>query len=1043
MLLLLVPAAWWWIWAWKRTLRLTGPRRIAAFALRAAVMLLLVAVAAGLEPAFRHEYRAVVFVADRSASVADDARIARWIGEAIGGKDEDDRAGVVSFGRRAAAERPLTADGGRPALRAQIDPSYSNVADGLRLAAGMLPKGGRIVLLTDGRSNIGDAIREARLLRSQGIAVDVVPLPAQTPEDAAIESLVVPASVKLGERFTIELEAASTVDGEAEIRLYENEREIVRETVRLSRGINRFLLQHTAGSAGMNRYRAEIDMPGDERAQNDAAYAFSRIDGPPRVLIVEGEPGSSANIASALEASLIPYDLVAPEQLPVELADYARYDAIVLNDVPATRLSATVMERLASAVGDLGVGLVAAGGSDSFGLGGYYGTPLERALPVYTDLKGRRQMPSLALIFVIDRSGSMDGGKLDLAKEAALRSIELLRDADTVGVVAFDDSPWWVVEPAELRDRGAVEDAILGIPSEGGTDIYPAVSAALDRMLEIDARRRHIILLTDGMSAGYGNYQALTDAMNEAGITMSTVAVGADADTALLRRLAEAANGRFYYTTDASTIPSIFSRETVMMTRTYVVENRFVPAIGQAGNWTPLFMSGVPAVDAYVATTSKETAETVLLTPEGDPLLARWSYGAGRSVAWTSDLAGRWAADWTLWPAFPDVLAAWVKWTFPQFSADLWQVRARLEGGAAELEITAQGDVGAGSLTVYVTGDDGGAVRLEPVPTAPGEYALRMDDARPGAYFMQIGEGGEAGDAASGGALAGFVIPYSPEYRIAGEAEGADWLADIARLTGGRTLSLERPEEVFRAGRIAETERTDPSRALLIAALLLWLADIAVRRLSLPWRAMAAALAGRTAGRAANRMETSGAEVLVRLGRRTRSAGEFYAGGEAGRTGHRPDEGGRVPGGSGRRTDHAGRRLDEAGGAADDAGGQKGDVRRWPDGAGRRQDDGRTTAAGAPAAGSSPESAGMPSVRVRRGGGGAAAPDGSGSGAAAGSGFAGTGSAGTEAAAGPVPADTSAGRSGGSAGSAGTSSGDGGASPLNRLLAAKRRADRR
>jgi len=878
LLLLLVPAALWLYWAWRSTLRLSGRRRGIAFTVRALIALLLIAAASGMSPTMRGDYRAVVFVADRSASVADDARIARWIGEAIAGKDEGDRAGVVSVGRTAAVERPLTHEGGAPALRADLDPDFTNLTDGLRLAASMLPDGGRIVLLSDGRNNTGDAIRQSRLLRARGIAVDIVPLAGRTAADAAVESLVVPAAVKLGERFTIELEVAATLEGEAEIRLFENEREIARETVRLTPGMSRYLLQNIAAEAGMNRYRAEVYMPGDERPQNDAAYGFSRVEGPPRVLVVEGEPGSSGNIVSALEASLMPYDLIAPEQLSVELADYARYDAILLNNVPATRLSRAVMDRLASAVGDLGIGLLVAGGEDSFGLGGYYDTPLERALPVYMDLKGRRQMPSLGLILVIDRSGSMDGGKLELAKEAALRAIGLLRDEDTVGVVAFDDAPWWVVEPTRLTDRKAVEEAVLGIQPAGGTDIYPAVYAALDRMLDIEAQRRHIILLTDGMSAGGGNYSALTKAMNDEGITMSTVAVGNDADTALLKRLADMAKGRYYFTADQSTIPAIFSRETAMMARTYIVENRFVPAIGQAGGWLPLFSSGVPAVDAYVATTAKETAETALLSPEGDPLLARWSYGAGRAVAWTSDLAGKWSADWVGWAQFPEALAAWVKWTFPQFSTDPWHVQARLDGGDAELTITAQGESGTANLEATATGEDGNAVKLRPIPVAPGEYTVRLEDAKPGVYFMQI-SGGEGADGESpGGSLAGFVIPYSPEFRPADDDEGLELLGEIARLTGGRTLSPDHPEEVFRTGRIASSDRVDLTRELLIAALLLWLIDIAVRRLSLPWRRIADALAARLSVRRGSDASAAGAPAsLSRLRRRTQEAGEFYA----------------------------------------------------------------------------------------------------------------------------------------------------------------------
>lgn len=878
LLLLLIPVSLWLYWAWKRTYRLTGGRKITAFALRAVIMLLLLSVASGMTLALRADYRAVMFVADRSSSVADDARIAAWISEAVSGKDDPDRAGIVSVGRTAAMERPLTAEAGSSALRARLDPTFTNLADGLRLAGSQLPEGGRIILLSDGRNNAGGVIRQSRLLKSQGIAVDVVPLPSAGADDAAIESLNVPAAVKIGERFTIELDIVSTVGGGAELRLFENEREIARETVQLTPGSNRFMLQNVAGAAGFNRYRAEIYMPGDERPHNDAAYGFSVAEGPPRVLVVEGDPGSSANITSALEASLIPYDLTMPEMLSVELADYARYDAIVLNNVPATRLSQTVMDRLAAAVGDLGIGLVAAGGRDSYGLGGYYDTPLERALPVYMDLKGRRQMPSLGLILVIDRSGSMHGGKIELAKEAALRTIGLLRGSDTVGVVAFDDSPWWVVEPTQLTDRDAVMEAVQGIQPAGGTDIYPAVETALERMRGTDAQRRHIILLTDGMSAGSGNYNLLTDTMNEEGITMSTVAVGSDADTVLLKRLADAAQGRYYFTNDQSTIPAIFSRETAMMARTYIVENRFIPAVGHAGGWTPLFAEGVPAVDAYVATTPKETAETVLLSPEGDPLLARWSFGSGRTVAWTSDLAGEWSADWALWPQFPDVLAAWVKWTFPQFSTDPYHVQATVEGGAAELKITAQGGR-TDQLTVTVAGEDGRTRTLQAVPEAPGEYTVRMEDAEPGAYLMQISASEAAGDSPSGGALAGFVIPYSPEFRLAGGDEGHGTLAEIAALTGGRVLSLDEPGEAFRIERVPARDRIDLVRPLLIAALLLWLADIAVRRLSLPWGGMAAALIGRLAAARRRGAETTGgAGALPRLRERTRSAGDFYAG---------------------------------------------------------------------------------------------------------------------------------------------------------------------
>lgn len=831
-LLLMVPCAIFVWWTIRHTPRLTGGRKKLAVAVRALILALLVAVASGLSPYLRMDHRAVVFVADRSASVGEEERLAGWIGEALAAKGDSDRAAVVSFGLNASVERTLSVDETDVfSLRTEVNDSFSNIAGGLQLGSGLLGEGGKIVLLSDGEENVGDLLRQGELLKNRGIAVDVVALPKRELRDAAVESLRVPADLNAGEKFSYEITVSSTFAGEAELRLYEENTEKFRSVVALETGENRFVFQDVAETPGLHRYRAEIYAAGDERGENNANYAFSRVDGLPRVLIVEGEEGTSGNMAGALEASLIPYDILLPEQLPAELADYARYDSIVLNNVPATRIAEAPMMHLGAAVRDYGIGLVMAGGSDSYGLGGYYKTEVERALPVYMDLKGKRQMPSLGLILVIDKSGSMDGGKLELAKEAALRTVELLREDDTVGVIAFDGSPWWVQEPVKLTDRDAVASVIQGIRPDGGTEIYTAVSSALSRMLEVEAQRKHIILLTDGQSAGNGSYSALTDTMNDNGITMSTVAVGNGADTALLERLAGDANGRYYFTNDQSTIPSIFSRETTLMSRTYIVEDRFVPRLGRAGDWASAFAGGVPAVDAYVATTAKETADAVLLTPMGDPLLARWQYGSGRSVAWTSDLKGEWAGEWTGWDRFPDVFAQWVKWTFPQFNGAPYDVEADWQGGEGSVTIreTTASAGSATELNAVVTGPDGERTELTPLPVAPGEYAGGLPLSGPGVYMMQIGKNGE-----SGGTTSGFVIPYAPEYRLT-EGGGEDKLRRLAELTGGRLLDAAEPGEAFAGERIAHRRTIDIDRALLVAALLLWLLDIAVRRVSLPW----------------------------------------------------------------------------------------------------------------------------------------------------------------------------------------------------------------
>ncbi|MFF2888182.1 VWA domain-containing protein [Paenibacillus sp. NPDC057967] len=848
---LLVPWLAYIYWMHRHTPRLGGARKHTAIAVRSLIILLLIALLAGIHPYRSLDQRHVVFVADRSASMNHDALIGSWIAEGWSGKSERDTGAIISAGLQAVTDRARSSQQ-LPSetaydFRTSLNARHTDLSRGLQMGASLLGKdGGRIILLSDGEQNAGDALRQSRLLREAGIRVDTVYIASGQEQDAAIDELLVPLSIKQGETFSLQLAVQSTFDGNAEIRLYEDDLEMSVSTIQLERGENRFSLQGVGLEPGFHRYRAEIHASGDEQPANNTAYAFSRVSGPPAVLIVEGQQGSSGNIEEALAASMIGYDTIAPEQLSLELAQYAMYDSIILHNVPATRIAEKPMEWIGRAVGDYGIGLLMLGGEESFGLGGYFHTPIERALPVYMDLQGRKQIPSLGLVLVIDRSGSMSDGKLELAKEAAIRTVELLRDDDKVGVIAFDSGPDWIVEPTALSERDDVIAKIQGIQAEGGTEIYSALAAGYEGLLNTDAQRKHMILLTDGQSAGNGAYESVTAGMNEHGMTLSTVAIGDGADQALLEWLASKGKGRYYFTNDQSTIPAIFSRETVLMSRTYVVEGDMSPTIGQAGDWGRLWQDGVPQLRAYIATTAKELAEVALWSHEGDPILSRWTYGAGRTVAWTSDMTGKWAPDWVTWSRLPQVLAEWVKWTFPQFDSSPYRARTEMNGGAIKLIVESTGGadiVPEGGLAVSLEGEDGNQEVKRLMPVAPGRYETTIPELAPGAYLSYIGGYGAEGaePSVTGGITTGLVVPYAAEYRI-GNHEGEELLAKIANLTGGRTLSLAEAKESYRFQPASYKQPYDWSRELLLLVLLMWLADIAIRRLSVPWARMGQAL---------------------------------------------------------------------------------------------------------------------------------------------------------------------------------------------------------
>lgn len=881
LLFLLLPLAALMLYAFKSDYRLSGARKIGAATVRSAVLLLLVLAISGLQSYTVLEQKKVVYVVDRSASMPEAGPAEDWVQKSAASKKEADAVGVVSSTLQGSYEQKLLKLLPDPfRFNAAGKPEFTNLESGLMLAGNLLGGSGdsRVVLISDGKENVGSMLAAGRMLKDRGIPVDVLPSPSRQLQDVSVEEVTVPSKLYQAESFSIEVLVRSTYKGRGELRLYEDSREIGRETVDIRAGENRFAVKAFAKQTGLHRYRAEMFMDGDGQSANNAGYAFTRVDGPPKVLIVEGKKGTSGNIAAALQSGLVKYDILpSPALLPTELAKYAAYDSIIFNDVSGDQVGERRMEMIEQAVKSYGIGFMMVGGEDSFGMGGYFKTPIERALPVSMELEGKRQIPSLGLILVIDRSGSMSGDKMEMAKEAAVRTVEMLRSKDTVGVLAFDTNNWWVVPPMTLNDKKQeVIDEIQSIQSDGGTDIYPAAASAVEEMLKIQAQRKHIILMTDGQSAGNGGYGPLLDQMNDAKITMSTVAVGSDADVNLLQTLADGAKGRFYMAFDETTIPAIFSREAAMISKSYIVDKPFVPALQDPGDWRTLFEDGVPQIYGYVATTAKPAAQTVLTSPEPDPLLARWQYGSGRTVAWTSDMMGKWSKDWVSWPAFSNVLTQMVKWTFPQFAASPYDVKTQVEGNKVRFEVSSASGTGPEQLRAVVTGDELEPVATELVQESPGTYSGEMTVEQPGSFLLSL----EDGSGQNVAMPTGLIVPYSPEYRIeTGDAERE--LQRLADMTGGRVLSWDRPEELFAAPPRPSRQLHDLRYALLAAALMLWVADVAVRRLALPWGRIGARLAAALRRRP---QPAGGAEApdagLGRLAARKQRAAAFYGGGE-------------------------------------------------------------------------------------------------------------------------------------------------------------------
>jgi len=767
-----------------------------------------------------------VFVLDRSESVKNqEGSMYAAVEEAVSKMAPEDRYAIVTVAEDARIGQSLSSrETGIAANELVEDRSYTNLADGLQLASSLFSDemNGRIVLLSDGNENIGDVKEQVKILGNQQIPVDVLPFYPVIDQDISIEEFEIPTNLYQGENAALSITLSSTTDKISRLKISKDNETIINEELQLKEGKNSYSFKHLIDSPGFHTFKAEIIDESDGISQNNQYFAISNASGIPTVLLVEGHDMAGVNISNALQASKIDVTTIKPELLPTTLAGYLEYESIIFSNVSATDITEKQMDMIESAVKEFGVGFVMTGGNKSYGLGGYFKTPIERLLPVEMDLKGKKELPSLGMIIVMDRSGSMSGYKLDLAKEAAARSVELLRDKDTFGFIAFDDRPWQIIETGPLKDKEEVADTIRSITEGGGTEIFTSLQQAYEQLSPLQLQRKHIILLTDGQSATSGNYVDLIAEGLENNVTLSTVAIGSDADRSLLEQLATEGTGRFYDVQDASTIPSILSRETVLTTRTYIEDNPFYPAFTQGSRWSELFNNGVPQMNVYVATDPKDRAEITLVSGKEDPILTSWKYGLGRSIAWTSDASGEWAGEWPKWSNWSSMWNDMITWTFPSYQHGQYDISQEIHGKNVTLEITSS-TLDSLPMVAAVLDESGNEIEVKTRAIAPGKYEVTFS-ADTGVYYLQLSK--QEGEEITDTFKTGIVVPYSKEFEMLDQNNSL--LTEIAKLGGGEVLTSA--EEAFRDISSRKYEKQSFSMPLLLLAFLLFFIEIAIRR---------------------------------------------------------------------------------------------------------------------------------------------------------------------------------------------------------------------
>ncbi|RYE94044.1 MAG: VWA domain-containing protein, partial [Myxococcales bacterium] len=621
----------------------------------------------GLELGRPLDRMTVILAVDRSRSidmVSDaEARLRAELTVAERGMGERDRLGVVAFAAEARTEDPPRPRTSAPSpQRVEVGRDATDLAGAIRRALAELPSdtAARVVLLSDGVATRGDALQAAAAAVAAGVPIDVVPLDQRTMPDVRVVSLRMPPRASENEPLELRLVTSSGVDTEIEVRVSRDGKPLKKATARIQKGEDVLRIKELAPGPGLHRYDVEIsslDPRADEAPEDNAGAAFLRVRGTSSALVLEGDEGKGAFIARALEDAGFRVEQGSTGAVPADLAGLAAHDLVVFSDIRASDLAPSQIEALASYARDLGGGLLLLGGDRSLGPGGYARTALEEVSPLSFDLKQERRRASLAEVISIDYSGSMGASagshtKLDLANEAAARSASLLGGSDRLGVAHVDTSNAWTVPMGPVTDPAATARVIKAVRVGGGGIL---VDLALDEGYKALDRERvnlkHFLLFADGGDAeSMTGCRAKVASALARGITTSVVALGRGSDVPELEVLAKVGQGRFYLVEDATRLPAIFSQETILASRSAIHEVDFRPSLGAPGAATrSIDFSSAPALHGYVVSIPKARASVHLTGPEGDPILASWSVGVGRSATFTSDLKDRWGVGWTSW----------------------------------------------------------------------------------------------------------------------------------------------------------------------------------------------------------------------------------------------------------------------------------------------------------------------------------------------------------------------------------------------------------
>lgn len=801
----------WAAFEWTRTSRRTG------LLLKALCFMAIILALA--EPVFTlpESKLAVAVLVDTSASASDaDLKHASELAEKLTDAHGRNWMKVIPFARstRALAKTEKTSDL-RLASTTGEQGRATDLEAAVREAIAAMPGGliPRVALISDGKETQGSLARAAWQARDLGIPIDTYALAGRAKPSLRLESITIPPSSFTGEQFPIDMVISSPTPTKAEVELTAEGHHLGKSDVSLTAGDNAVRLHTSVNTPGALDLSVVVRPAGSSEIHFDQTIMLRR----PKAMYFTGDQAvDDAHILGVLNGA----QFETKTANGIEGVPLTDYQLVVFNNWDLESLPAKSKADIETYVQKGGGLLIIGGDRNTYIEKKGPEDPLDRTLPA--KLAPPRTPEGTGLILIVDKSSSMEGRKMELARLAAIGAVNNLKPIDQVGVLMFDNTFEWALPVRKAEDKTFINRQIAGIRPDGGTQIAPALTEAYTRMKPVEAASRHIVLLTDGISEEGNSFTIAAQAKNDK-ITISTVGIGQDVNKQYLEKVAAAAGGKSYFVIDLAQLEQIVVKDVQEHTGSTAVEESRKPEITKRVEiLNDTDMEKAPDLKGYVRFIAKPTADTILKIDHEDPLLARWQYGLGRAAVFASDAKSRWAADWITWKGYDKFWTNLVRDLLPHTQED----DTKLTYDSANQELVATYRLGRGTpepttipqVFVFGPGDFRQPITVKKVAAATYEGRLKIG-AREGMF--------RALPAQESRAFPEIGI-YRPEAELNEYGSNEALLKQVADFTGGRFQP--EPSAVFTG-----TGKSIPSTltlwpGFLGLAVLLSLAELILRK---------------------------------------------------------------------------------------------------------------------------------------------------------------------------------------------------------------------